>query len=162
MEALDFSIDVPVRSEWASAERLRASVGGCVLAMFGDPDASHAVSLVTAELAENAIKYGRWTDATGTFRVRVWGNRPCAHVAVESPVDPDPGATRRLFDTLRWIAGFATAEEAYRARLLEIAAAPGGGDGSRLGLVRLVYEAGCTLRAEIDGDVLRVTADVAW
>jgi hypothetical protein len=82
-------------------------------------------------------------------------------VAVECPVDPDPAATQRLFDTLQWIAGFATAEDAYRARLLEIAASPGA-DGSRLGLVRVAYEAGCTLRAEIDGNVLRVTADVAW
>jgi hypothetical protein len=161
MANLDFSIDVPVRSEWASAERLRASVGGCVLAMFGDVDASRALSLVTAELAENAIKYGRWGGVTETFRLRVWGGRPCAHVAVECPVDPDPAATQRLFDTLQWIAGFATAEEAYRARLLEIAASPGA-DGSRLGLVRVAYEAGCTLRAEIEGNVLRVTADVAW
>ena len=158
---LDFSIDVPVRSEWASAERLRASVRGCVLAMYGDVDASHALSLVTAELAENAIKYGRWNDVAETFRLRVWGDRPRAHVTVESPVDPDPAATQRLFDTLRWIAGFATPEEAYRARLLEIAASPGVG-GSRLGLVRLAYEASCTLRAEIDGEVLRVTAEISW
>ena len=161
MATLDFSIDVPVRSEWASAERLRTSVGGCVLAMFGDADASHALALVTAELAENAIKYGRWTDASDTFRLRVWGARPRAHVTVESRVDPDPAATRSLFETLQWIAGFRSPEEAYRARLLEIAASPSEG-GSRLGLVRLVYEAGCTLRAEIDGDLLRVTADVAW
>ena len=161
MASLDFSIDVPVRSEWASAERLRASVGGCVLAMFGDVDASHALGLVTAELAENAIKYGRWSGVGETFRLRVWGGRPCAHVTVESPVDPDPAATQRLFDTIRWIDGFASAEEAYRARLVEIAASPGV-EGSRLGLVRVAYEAGCTLRAEIDGEVLRVTADVAW
>jgi hypothetical protein len=160
MAELDFSIDVPVRSEWASAERLRASVGNCLLAVLGDADASRAVALVTAELAENAIKYGRWTGAQSTFRVRVWGEPPRAHVSVESPVDPDPASTARLFDTLRWIAGFSSAAEAYQARLLEIAGAAGA-DGSRLGLVRLAYEAGCTLRAELDGELLRVTADVA-
>jgi hypothetical protein len=65
----------------------------------------------------------------------------------------------RLLATLKWIAGFPAARDAYRAKLLEIAAETGDLQRSRLGLVRIAYEGNCELSAEMDGRVLRVTAD---
>ena len=60
---------------------------------------------------------------------------------------------------------FPSAKEAYRAKLLEIAQmseTQGDLDGSRLGLVRIAYEGNCTLRAEVAGGVLKVTADSSF
>ena len=155
-----FSIDLAVAPDWANAERLRTAVGSCMLAMSCDPDASRAVALVTAELAENAIKYGAFDDTSATFRVNLTGADGRVSVVVESPAAAGDEHAARLFSMLSWIEGFRSGDDAFRARLLEIAKVGGPPSSSRLGLVRLVYEASCTLRAEIDGGVLRVTAEM--
>jgi hypothetical protein len=162
-----FSIDLPVRSDWGNVDLLRTSVQNCFTAVFSDIDGCQALAMVTGELLENAIKYGAFRpDEGGAFRLRVWGEgvrgpqgSRDAHVEVENPVKEGDPHVAELLATLKWIAGFPSAKEAYRAKLLEIAAETGDLSRSRLGLVRIAYEGNCTLRAELDGDVLRVTAD---
>lgn len=164
-----FSIDLPVRSDWANVDLLRTSVQNCFTAVFSDIDGCQALAMVTGELLENAIKYGDWTASAGdggAFRLRVWGESGrggheahSAHVSVESPVKPDGEHVADLLATLQWIGSFPSAREAYRAKLLEIAADTGDTLRSRLGLVRIAYEGNCTLHAELHGNVLRVTAD---
>lgn len=53
-----FSIDLPVRSEWANVDLLRVSVQDCVTAVFGDIAGCRSLAMVTGELIENAIEYG--------------------------------------------------------------------------------------------------------
>jgi hypothetical protein len=163
-----FSIDLPIRSEWANVDLIRTSVQNCFTAVFSDIDGCQALAMVTGELLENAIKYGDWTgDPGGSFRLRVWGEsagaRPrSAHVSVENPVRPDDPGVAELLRTLAWIAGFPSAQDAYRAKLLEIAASAGDLEESRLGLVRIAYEGSCRLSAEVTDHVLKVTADQAF
>ena len=148
------TIEARVAKEWASAERLRTMVrAGALAAGLGD-DAAEALSVTTAELVENAVKYGG-ESAIG-LRVHAAGGR--AEVAVEA-ASADPAQAARLFETLAWLASFPDAEAAYRARVEEIAGAPPGSE-SRLGLVRLAYEAGCTLRAERVGEGLRIVGEI--
>ena len=59
-----------------------------------------------------------------------------------------------------WLRKFDRPEEAYSARLIEIAQTPPHSNISKLGLVRIVYEAGCKLDAAVDGGVLRITASL--
>ncbi len=154
----EFTIDLPVTTEWANVEQLRSSVDKLVQLFSQDEGAGHSVSLVAAELAENAIKYGHWTAEPRVLRVRIWGQYPQAHVAVESPVGPDGVVPAALVSTLSFLQGFPTPLEAYQAKISARAEAPG--EGSGLGLVRLSYETGCTLTAEVVGEVLRVSADM--
>jgi hypothetical protein len=132
-QTFSFSIDLPVRSEWANVDLLRTSVQNCFTAVFSDIDGCHALAMVTGELLENAIKYGDWQGQPGgSFRLRVWGEgtrggagQRSAHVSVENPVrDDDPGVAE-LLATIRWIESFASPVEAYRAKLLQIAEATG-------------------------------------
>lgn len=158
--AFNFSIDVPVRTEWANVDLLRSSVQSCFMAMFSNVDGCHALAMVTGELLENAIKYGDWSGQRREFRLRVWGEGHQAQVSVENPVRPgDPGA-REVVETLRWMAGFPSAEEAYRAKLLEVASAARDLGGSKLGLARIAYEGSCTMNAEIVDNVLTITASM--
>jgi hypothetical protein len=94
------------------------------------------------------------------FRLRLWGDRRGATVAVENPVADEEGPAR-VESTLRFLAGFADSEAAYQARLLEVAAAPRGSSGG-LGLVRTAYEGGCRLRADREGHTLRITAELVF
>jgi hypothetical protein len=152
-----FSLDLPVRSEWANVDLVRSSVQNCFTAVFRDVDGCHAIAMVTGELLENAIKYGDWTGGRGSFRLRVWGEAGVANVSVESPARPGDANTASLFKALEWIASFPSAEEAYRAKLLQIAEAPRDGVSS-LGLARIAYEGNCKIEASQDGEIMKVTA----
>jgi hypothetical protein len=157
-----FSIDVPIRNEWANIDLLLTSVKYCFAAMLSDVDGCETMAMVTGELLENAIKYGDWSGRDRTFRFQVAGEGRRATVAVENPVRDVDEALRTIEGTLAWIRGFPSTEEAYRARLLEAStskdAVPGG--ASRLGLVRIAYQASCKLSAEPAGKCVRVVAEV--
>ena len=155
-----FNIDVPVRSEWSNVDLLITSVENCFAAMFADVDGCHTIAMVTGELLENAIKYGDLTHGARVFRLHVTGRAKHATVSVENPIGKDSKAAEELFATLRWLEGYKSADEAYRARLLEVANGPRGGSVSKLGLVRIAYEANCKIRAERSEDVISVTAEM--
>jgi hypothetical protein len=124
-------------------------------------EGAHGIAMVTGELLENAVKYGDWSDAARTFRLHVSGDGRRAAVSVEHPVRQGDPHVLRLLDTLRWLRGFSSAGDAYRARLMAVAAAERPGETGGLGLARVAYEGGCALRADLDGELLRVTAEMA-
>jgi hypothetical protein len=161
MENFNFSIDLPVRSEWVNVDLLRTSVQNCFTAIFSDIEGCHSLALVTGELIENAIKYGDWSvPDKQRFRLRVWGEDRLAHVSVENPVHSSDDDAQEVIKTLSWLRGFSTPIAAYRAKLLEVAAADRDPRNSKLGLVRIAYEANCTLYAELTSGVLRVQAEL--
>ena len=42
-----FSIDLPIRSDWANVDLMRTSVQNCFTAIFSDIDGCHALAMVT-------------------------------------------------------------------------------------------------------------------
>lgn len=164
MGNFNFSIDLPVRSEWSNVDLLRTSVQNCFTAIFSDVDGCRALAMVTGELIENAIKYGDWSGfAHGDdqrFRLRVWGQGHTAHVSVENPVRRGDANAEEVLRTLGWMRGFASPADAYRAKLLEIAAGSREPGASKLGLVRVAYEGNCQLTAELLRGVLHVQAEL--
>jgi hypothetical protein len=163
MGNFNFSIDLPVRSEWANVDLLRTSVQNCFTAIFSDIEGCHALAMVTGELIENAIKYGDWTSASDhgqRFRLRVWGEGRSAHISVENPVHSDDNNAAQVMKTLGWMREFTSPIEAYRAKLLEVASTDRDPSDSKLGLVRIAYEGNCMLSAELTRGVLRVQAEL--
>ena len=160
MNSFNFSIDLPVRSDWANVDLLRMSVQNCVTAIFSDIEGCRALAMVTGELIENAIKYGDWSRTEDhRFHLRVWGEGRSAHVSVENPVNGGAHA-EEVLETLGWMRRYASPGDAYRAKLLEVAAAGREPGNSKLGLVRIAYEGNCTLTAEIARGMLRVQAEL--
>jgi len=157
-DPLEFWIQLPVLADWRSIDLVRSSVQNCLAAMLSDAEGFPDIAMVAAELLENAVKYGHWGEPDTNFRIRVRGGPDGATVEVENPVPADGDSVSEVFRIISWIASFPTAEEAYRARILEIASVPAGEAGSGLGLVRVAYEADAALEAEIHGRVLRVRA----
>jgi hypothetical protein len=150
-----FLIDLPVRNHWENVDLLRTSLLNCFTAIFSEVDGVHSFATVAAELLENAIKYGQWTEASSRLHLRVSGDNGTARVEVENPVDPASENVKDLLATIAWLKTFPSPEEAYRARLLQVATAEAG--VSRLGLARIAYEANATLVARVDENILRVT-----
>jgi hypothetical protein len=151
-----FLIDLPVQNQWENVDLLRTSVLNCFSAIFRGMEGVHAFGTIAAELLENAIKYGDWTDDTKCLHLRIWGDEDTACVEVENPVDASSPDVGDLMRTMAWLKEFVSPEDAYRARLLAVAMSPRG--VSKLGLARIAYEGNCSLTAQIDGKVLRVTS----
>jgi hypothetical protein len=152
----EYRIELPIRNEWENVDLIRTSILNCCTAIFSEVDgASSAVAIIAAELLENAMKYGDWNTAGSALHLRMWGNAKETRVEVENPIDTGSSNVDELLKTIDWLNTFPSAEEGYRARLKEVASSPPG--VSKLGLARIAYEGNCSLRAEIDGDVLRVT-----
>ena len=161
MGTFNFSIDLPVRSEWANVDLLRTSVQNCFTAIFSDIEGCHSLAMVTGELIENAIKYGDWSASDEQrFRLRVWGEGRAAHISVENPVRGSDSNADEVLKTLGWMRTFSSPIDAYRAKLLEIAAADRDPGCSKLGLVRIAYEGNCLLTADLARGVLRVQAEL--
>jgi hypothetical protein len=156
-----FAIDLPVRSEWTNVDVVRNAILNCFRTVFRDVDGCQRIAMVAGELMENAIKYGHWVMTEDRpLRLRLGGTGERVEVSVESPVDPGSPRVKDLFATLDWLGGFPSAADAFRARMLDIASAPAGSAGSKLGLARIAYEGNCQLAAEIEGDVLRVKSQM--
>jgi hypothetical protein len=152
-----FSIDLTVRNEWKNVDLLRTSVQNCFVAVFADLDGCHAIAMVTGELLENALKYGDWTAADrAQFRLRVHGREGNIEVSVQNPLRAHDENASSLMSSLEWLNSFPTPDQAYRARMLQIAQEDL--EASKLGLVRIAAEGNCRITARVDNGTVTVTA----
>ena len=157
-----FSIDLTVRNEWRNIDLLRTSVQNCFIAVFADFDGCHAIAMVTGELLENALKYGDWTSGDrAMFRLRVHGREGNIEVSVQNPLKANDPNAESLRSALDWLAGFQKPEQAYRARMLQIAQEDSDSAPSKLGLVRIAFEGNCKITAVVDNGTVTVTAVLA-
>jgi hypothetical protein len=155
-----FSIDLTVRNEWRNIDLLRTSVQNCFIAVFADLDGCHAIAMVTGELLENALKYGDWSNAgRAMFRLRVQGREGNIEVSVQNPLKKDDQHGHNLMKSIEWLASFSKPEQAYRARMLQIAQEEEEDSGpSRLGLARIAFEGNCRINAKIENGTVTVNA----
>jgi hypothetical protein len=148
-----FSFKTRVTNAWANIELLRQAVIASARAVFDD-DTSVSIGTVASELMENAVKYGVWAGATvQTMRVAVRGREKVIEVEVEAPSSEEAAAS--LERHLAWMRSFASAEQAYQARIVELATAPAD-KRSSMGLVRIAVEGPCSIEAELTADKLLV------
>lgn len=159
LDDFGFSIDLTVRNEWKNIDLLRTSVQNCFIAVFADLDGCHAIAMVTGELLENALKYGDWTTGDrAMFRLRVHGREGNIEVSVQNPLKGSDAKAAALMTALEWLNGYAKPEQAYRARMLQIAQEDSDAAPSRLGLVRIAAEGNCRITANVDHGTVTVTA----
>src|SRR5688572_14131767 len=116
----DAHLDLHVRREWSTAEHVRTGVSAVVEAVFADSDLGYMLSMVAAELVENALKYG---GAPSDERVRVvlQGDDRDIVVEVTARGEPSPADLWRLRERIAWLHRFEDAAEAYRQSLLAAA-----------------------------------------
>lgn len=154
-----FHVELPLHPGWEAIEPLRASVLACVKAVFPHPALAASVALVTAELLENAVKFGRWEAAGGgVFGLRVDGTPDRVEIEVSSPVGAADENVEHLRAELARIAAAPSPEQAYTKSVRAVAL----GKPACLGLARAAHEGGCELSADVDGHVLRVRAVTRW
>jgi hypothetical protein len=118
-----------------------------VEASYSEDGLQEALAMVSAELLENAVKYGR-PDANG-IQFSMKGGPDQLEVAVTNATSDDPRHIDALVGRVTWLGGFADPAQAYREALEEIyqRAVPANGAGG-LGIVRIAHEGGC--RVSVD------------
>jgi hypothetical protein len=135
-------LDLWIPGDWERINLIREAVARCVAAVFGDVELKEALAMVSAELLENAVKYG--IPGTGV-NVSVHEDGESLVVDVTNQVQ-DARHVDALRHRLDWLRGFADPSEAYMAAMADIyahaEARPQGQEGG-LGLVRVSYEGGC-------------------
>jgi len=151
-----FHIELPLSPGWEAIEPLRASALACATVIFPQQGVAAGVALVTAELLENAVKFGRWTGqgAEGYFALRIDGHDDRVEIVVSNPVDPDDAHVARLAEEIERIAAAPSPQEAYLKAVRSVAL----GKRSSLGLLRACHEGGCDLSVEVAGTVVHVKA----
>ncbi len=144
-------LELLIPPQWARVDRVRQAVAICVGAVFADTDLEDSLAMTSAELLENAIKYGVVGDARVVFALFHDGEAVTIEVTNSSSLE---GAAA-LRERLDWLASFPSASDAYGAALAAVAERGSvGGDASGLGLVRIAYEGGCNLSCTlVDGQL---------
>lgn len=159
-QSQSFHFSTRVGPQWNNIELLRTAVLNGAQAVFGEGDVSEVVGMITSELMENAVKYGDWKPPDRIWlRVAVVSYRRFVRIEVECPVEPGSEHLDNLRRRLQWIEGFPSPQEAFVARMHEIAE-HGDKDGSSgMGLVRVASEGPCRFETKLsEGGVLTVTA----
>lgn len=147
MSAWIFHIELPVLGSWRTVEVLRTTLLDCLATVFASQSYCEILGMISAELLENALKYGK-RETTGdapAFRLRVTGTADTVEITVSNPVDPMSASLPRLNALLADLAADGAAERVYLERLRAVATDPSAAGG--LGLARIVYESGCSLTA---------------
>lgn len=130
-------------------EITRQAVARCVAVVWADPSFEEALAMATAELVENAIKYG----ATGAnvVGVGIVATRGDVVLTVSNAVDSRSQHVDALRARIAWMHGHEDARSAYLAALTHVYAS---GDldsqESGLGLVRVAYEGGATVECNTE------------
>ena len=146
------SYELDLKPSWSEVEGLRQFIGPWVYALVRIPDVRDAVATVSAELLENAIRYGH--PDVGAIGYRIDVGEEHVRVSVTNRCVPGKGDPERAEERVRWIERFEDSTEAYREQVRRVARGESGG----LGLVRIAAEGHSRLRCSTRADTLEMEA----
>jgi hypothetical protein len=150
-------LDLSIASEWERIDAVREAVARCVVAVFGDIELKHQLGMVSAELLENAVKYGRGPKGV-TLSIR--GDLQEMVVIVANAVENGSRHAQLLQRRLHWLRGFRDPFAAYTAALQQVydRSTPDADDNG-LGLARIYYEGRCQIDCDVSQpEVVSVSA----
>jgi hypothetical protein len=139
-------VQLSVDDNWDRVEAVRELVARCVRATYADDEMGDALSMVVAELLENAVKYG---TSGAAIRVAL-DDREGPTVTVSNSVDDESPHPEKLRERIEWLGSFADPAEAYLATMATVYATGNLRDGgSCLGILRVAYEGHCVVSCDL-------------
>ena len=131
---------------WTYISCVRKFVASFFMIGLADKERAEQISMAASELLENAVKYA--SDEESSLRIAIQKKKSEVDVWVKNAAEPQQINTlRREFALIN----HGDPEQVYLKRMEEAAKSRA---GSRLGLIRILYEAGARLRLEAtDKDV---------
>ena len=148
-----------LRPEWGELGRVRGLSADFLVGRGLARDVVDAMTMVTCELSENAIKYGDYDSPEARVDVTLDVGERAITVEVRNPVTAERQAEfARLDRTIQWIRGYQDPFQAYVERLKMVSAQSLDSKESGLGLVRISYEGQAVLDFYMDEQGLAVSA----
>jgi len=142
-----------IKPEWDEIEEVRSRCRDFLESLNFNVDILDAISMVSSELVENAVKYGTFPQAPGTIEYKLKVNKTDITIEVKHPVDDTVGKhLNRLDEIVQWIRGYQNPFEVYVKKLKEVSTKSFADDESCLGLVRIAYEGQSILDFYLDRD----------
>jgi hypothetical protein len=143
-------VELRFEPRWTYISAVRKFLASFFLIGLSDKERAEQISMAASELLENAVKYS--SDDNSQLRIEVRRRGEQIDLMVENPADPQQiNVLRRELALVN--AG--EADDGYLRRMEEAAREAG---QSRLGLIRIRYEAGAVLRLETNDRTVRVHA----
>lgn len=134
-------LQMTVRPQWDELDAARQETVSFLRGHAFGEATIQAAEMVVCELAENATKYGAFTEPPSPVAIAITVQGATVTVEVRSPVNSaNDEHVRRLERAVQWIRGFQNPFEAYVERLKEVSAQSLESSESGLGLVRIAYE----------------------
>jgi hypothetical protein len=147
------AIELTIADDWDSVESVREKVASEVLAAWGE-EMSDALSMVAAELLENAVKYG---IEGAPIRFALDDDGPV--VAVSNVVDGGSLHPATLRARIEWVRSFPDPADAWMETMARVYQTGKLRDStSCLGILRIAYEGRCSVSCEVDGTTVTVRA----
>jgi hypothetical protein len=138
--APDENVELWFQPRWTYISCVRKFLTSFFLIGLADKERAEQISMAASELLENAIKYA--SQESSHLRVRVTRHDGEIDLLVENPAEPQQiNVLRRELALINT----ANPEELYLKRMEEAART---GGQSRLGLIRIRYDGGATLRLD--------------
>jgi len=141
----DLRLDLVICSQWERIDSVRDVVANCVAAVFGELDLKDSLAMVSAELLENALKYGQ---PEGRVRLSIRTDGHDLVVTVGNNIDKKSRHPQTLQRWLTWLRQFDDAFAAYTAALRQVYERNDEED-SGLGFARIGYEGHCQLACDV-------------
>jgi hypothetical protein len=136
-------LELHLDGEWERIDNVREAVGYSVAATFGDADLRDSLAMVTAELLENALKYG---DAEAGVVLSIISEPDALVVTVGNHVRDGSPHLAALQSRLDWLKQFDDPFVAYTTALGQVYDRKGPDDvDSGLGFARIGYEGRCVI-----------------
>lgn len=141
------SLQLALPGQWELVDEVREAVRRLVSSAWGDGELADALSMASAELLENAIKYG---VAGGAVDLTLTDEGEELVITVANHIDPDTRYAAQLEACLEWLHGFANPAVAYTEALQRLFAKGDAASGeSGLGILRVAYEGGCQVDCDL-------------
>ncbi|MBI3396255.1 MAG: ATP-binding protein [Spirochaetia bacterium] len=136
------SISLFLHPHWDEIERARRACAAFLEALDVSESARDSLSMITAELLENAVKYGDFSPEDNVIPFRIRATADSVIVEAWSPLRSVgiSAKLKRLDSFIQWIRSFQSPFQAYLERIKLVAGQPMEDNESGLGLVRIAYE----------------------
>jgi hypothetical protein len=156
-------LDVRAIAQWDIVAPLRLLALAAVRPHVKSHDEAESCAMVASELLENGVRYGHWARSPDQrIHLRIAPREGGLVVEVASPALAGSDDLVALQSHIARFASLGSRKEAYEGRIRELLESNTPPARSRMGLARIVAEAGGDLRARLDeASILHVTAFLA-
>jgi hypothetical protein len=144
-----------IADEWDRVEAVREAVARCVRAAYDNEEMSDALSMVAAELLENAVKYG----SEGAPIQFLLDDDEVPTLVVTNVVEADSQHPMKLKGRIEWLRTFDNPADAYLATMAELYQSGNFREGSSgLGILRIAFEGNCVVTCDVSPHAVTVRA----